>query len=99
MFLIGENYQAKNWYILDISVSLNDCMWLLHKLRYAKFPSESKLQVSETMCTETMWQSKQLIFNQLKSLFGMALITSLIESEKTNFALVYRLFVVRIGPQ
>ena len=46
-----------------------------------------------------MWQSEQLILNQLKSLFGMALMTSLIQSEKTNFALFYGLFAGRIGPQ
>ncbi len=35
------------------------------------------------MCDETMWQLEQQIFNQLKSLFSMVLMTSLIQSEKT----------------
>ncbi len=43
------------------------------------------------MCAETMWRSEQPISNQLKFLFGMVLITSLIQWEKTNFTFAYRL--------
>ena len=68
---------------------------------YAKCNEDQsqKLKVAYTMSAETMWYSEQLIFNQLKSFFGMALMMSHIQSENTDFALAYRLFFGRIGLQ